>query len=291
MRVTDEEDSELTDEETVESTELIDDEGNLLGVINVIDALAILLVLAVVVAGIALVVPTDQASGTNETETDVSSSATRYATIDLGTHPNRIVNQITTGDTMIREGHNLTVTDVYIAPTDATTAAVVIRAELNGELIETETDTTQFGFIGNQYRVGDSLSVETDDYTVEGSIQHLDETDSNLNTDYTTVEVTSTNLDQDIARGLTEGATHSRRGNPVVVVNSVTSRPAKIVEQNGTFRTQEHPTNRDVTLSIKLRTLQTESGPRFYGKPLRIGDSITIDTGTVTLESRITALN
>jgi hypothetical protein len=282
--------------------ELIDEEGNLFGVINIIDALAILLVLAVVVAGIALVAPslnsadqtasTDE-SGANEADGTELSSATRYATIDLGTHPNRIANQITTGDTMEQDGHNLTVTDVYVAPTDATNAAVVVRAELNGVLTETNSNTTQFEFSGNQYRIGDSLSIETNDYTVNGSIQRLDGDDPSLNTGYTTVEVTSTNLDRDIADGLEEGATHLRRGTSVITVESVATRPATIVDrgEDGTFRTQEHPTNRDVILTVELRTLETESGPRFYGGPLRLGDSLTIDTGTVTLDGRVTGLN
>jgi len=39
----------------IRSSALLDDEGNLFGLINIIDALAVLLVLAVVIAGAALV--------------------------------------------------------------------------------------------------------------------------------------------------------------------------------------------------------------------------------------------
>ena len=270
--------------------ELIDEEGNLFGTINVIDALAILLVVAVGVAGIALLVPsspdTTSAASTNTTE---SISETRYATVDLGTHPNRIANQITTGDTMERNGHNLTVTDVYVAPTNPTSAAVVVRAELEGELVETKANTTRFVFIQNQSRIGDSFTIETDDYTVRGPIQRLDDDGRSLNTEYQTVDVELTNINQDIASGIAEGTTQTRRGEPVITVESVTTQPAEIVSQNedGEFRVQEHPTNRDVSLTVELRTLETESGPRFYGGPLRIGNAIKLDLGTTTVTGTI----
>jgi hypothetical protein len=61
----------------------IDDEGRLFGAINVIDALVVLLVLAVALAGITLV------AGSNSVE-----SETHYATLDLGSQPEYIVEQL-----------------------------------------------------------------------------------------------------------------------------------------------------------------------------------------------------
>ena len=61
---------------------IIDDEGKLFGLINVVDALVVLVVLAIVVAGIALIaVP--------------GSEDTRYATVDMGTQPDHVAGQIT----------------------------------------------------------------------------------------------------------------------------------------------------------------------------------------------------
>lgn len=272
---------------------LIDDEGNLFGKINVIDALVILLVLAVAVAGIALVVPssddteTDTDSETNETDTDSeinetsaneSELATRYVTLDLGTHPSYIAESITTGDTMERDGHNLTVTDVYSAPTDADTEAVTIRAELEGELSE---DTPQFKFAGNGLRVGDTLSVETEEYVTEGSIQQFDESGSGLQTEDITLEITLTDVDQDIAAGIDEGMTRSSRGESLITVESVTTESTS---------DDEDTTNKDVSLTVELRTVETVSGYRFSGSPLRIGDSIMLDLGTVTVEGTVSDL-
>jgi len=148
---------------------------------------------------------------------------------------------------------------------------------------------TNHGLRTNQSRVGDSLTIETDDYTVRGPIQRLDDDGRSLNTEYLTVDVELTNINQDIASGITEGTTQTRRGEPVITVDSVTTQPAEIVSQNedGEFRVQQHPTNRDVSLTVELRTLETESGPRFYGGPLRIGNSIKLDLGTTTVSGTI----
>jgi len=183
--------------------ELIDDEGNLFGAINVIDALAILLVVAVGAAGIAVVA----APNTDDTGSDNSELDTRYASINLGNHSSYVANRITAGDTMERDGHNLTVTDVYATPVDATTKTVTIRAELNGELAEETPNAPQFMFAGTRLRVGDSLTIETEEYTAQGPIQRLDEDGSDLNTEYITTEVKLTNVDRDVAAGITEGVT------------------------------------------------------------------------------------
>jgi hypothetical protein len=71
--------------------ELIDDGGSLFGAVNVVDALVVLLVLAVVVAGAAFVFMDDPAP-----EPDVG---TTYATLDMGTQPAYIVDAINEGDT------------------------------------------------------------------------------------------------------------------------------------------------------------------------------------------------
>jgi len=283
--------------------ELIDHEGNLFGKINVIDALAILLVIAVVVAGVAVVAPgssndastsgTNETESANETESNELVAATRYATVDLGTHPNRVANQITTGDTMERNGHNLTVTDVYSVPTDATSAAVVVRAELEGELTETAANTTRFVFGGNQSRVGDSLSIETDEYSADGPIQRLDEDGSTLNTESITVDMKIEDVDRDVAASITDGTVQTSRGDTVVTVDSVSTQPAEHVyeTEDGELRVQDHPTNRDVRLTLELRTIETESGNQFNDGPLRISDSIRLDLGTITVSGTITGID
>ena len=270
----------MTDEE---GTELIDEEGNFLGVINVIDALAILLVLAVVVAGITLVAAPDSNEPESETET-------RYATINLGTQPDYVANRVTAGDRMNRDGHNLTVTDVYVTTVKSTQAAVTVRVRLDGELGEEAPNAPRFVFAGNRYRVGDSLSIETDEYAAEGSIQALDEEGTELNTEYITTEIKLTNIDPDVAAAVSEATNQSSNDEPLVAVQSVTSQPAEVVleSEDGNIYLRDHPVNRDLRLRTELRTIATDSGNRYNSGPLRVGDSIRLDLGTTTVTGTVT---
>lgn len=70
--------------------EIIDNDGNLFGRVNVVDALVVLAVLAVTVAGAAFVFD-DGGSGPEQT-------ATVNATLDLGTQPPFVVDAIDEGD-------------------------------------------------------------------------------------------------------------------------------------------------------------------------------------------------
>ena len=294
--MTDEEDSELIDEGADEATALIDDEGNLLGVINVIDALAILLVLAVVVAGIALVAAPDD-TDSEEPEPDTE---TRYATINLGTQPDYVATRVTigdtmdheTGDAMSRDWHNLTVTDVYVTPVKATQSAVTVRVRLDGELGEEAPNAPRFVFAGNRYRVGDSLSIKTDEYGAKGSIQALDEEGTDLNTEYITTEIKLTNTDPDVAAAVSEAADQSSNGEPLVTVQGVTSQPAEVVLQSedGNIYLRDHPVNQDLRLRTELRTIATDSGNRYHSGPLRVGDSIRLDLGTTTVSGTVTSV-
>lgn len=279
--------------------ELIDDEGKLFGTINVIDALVILLVLAVGAAGLAVVLPggdtgeTNPTADTGNTNTIVTEGVTRYATIDLGTNSDYVANQITTGDRMVHNGHNLTVTDVYTVPTHATNATVVVRAELEGRLIETASNGTRFEFAGNRPRVGDSLTIDTDEYVVGGSVRRLDENGSSLNTEYVTFDLKIENVDPDIAAGITEGTARTSRGVTVLTISSTTVQPTKDVyrSENGKLRVQDHPTRKDIRLTAVLLTIETESGYLFTGSPLRIGDSISLDLGPIAVDGTITGFD
>jgi hypothetical protein len=90
------------------SIQIIDDDGDLFGVVNVVDALVVLLVLAVVAARVALVNPFTP-----------SEEATRYATVDLGEQRPYVEELVSEGDILSQENSesNVTVRDVHVTPT------------------------------------------------------------------------------------------------------------------------------------------------------------------------------
>ena len=135
--------------------EIIDEEGRLFGTINVVDALVVLVVLAVAIAGIALV------AGGESVETE-----TRYVTVDLGTQPEFVVDQLDVGDTSTLDDEfgNLTITDTYLTRSTAGTQAMA-RVRVTGRATE-----GRFTFDGEPLRLGRSLSFENETYAVNGTI-------------------------------------------------------------------------------------------------------------------------
>ncbi|USZ71507.1 DUF4330 family protein [Natronosalvus halobius] len=374
--------------------ELIDDEGNLFGRVNVVDALVVLVLLAVVVAGLAVV---GVLTGDAEPET-------RYATIDLGTQSEHVAEQISEGDVMYLEGSsdNLTVTDVYrSAPGGgedrAGGASVVIRAELNGQLVEDDQrDDRVFQFDGERLHVGQTVTIDTLDYTTEGEVRSVggeetslpvNETQLVLETivptatadeiaegdtyrvagdtvatvetvqthvasddqrrvvvgltartidtgsgptlgsqrvvlgstipvrtdayeitgnvtrrgaldesgEETTVSVTAKidNVRPEVANGLEAGMTETERGETVATIDAVGSEPASVIleSEDGNIYERDHPRNLDLTLELTLEGRETESGLRFHGEPLREGETIVLDFGTVIVTAEVTDLD
>lgn len=71
--------------------ELLDEEGNLFGVVNVIDALVVLFVLAVIAAGAALVFGDDGGDAGPTVEST-------HVPLDFGQQPTYIASEINAGD-------------------------------------------------------------------------------------------------------------------------------------------------------------------------------------------------
>ncbi|WP_137288730.1 DUF4330 family protein [Natronorubrum halophilum] len=149
---------------------LIDDDGNLFGVVNVIDALAVVLLVAVLVAGVAFV-------GVLGTDGEPE---TRYATVDLGPQPDYVVDRIAAGDTTTVDGSgHATVTDVYVTPPpgdgeNGTQPRVTVRVAVNGELVDDARDGSVFEFAGTRLRSGSTLEFETEEYVTDGEVTSLD---------------------------------------------------------------------------------------------------------------------
>lgn len=249
--------------------ELIDEDGRIFGVVNVIDALAVLLVLAVVVAGIALVNPFAS------TET-----ATRYATIDLGEQPAYVAEQVSSGDVMSPPGTpgNLTVTDTYVTPAEENNVSVVVRARIDGTLEEREgRPGGAFTFAGERVHQGGSMSIDTDDYAVSGTVVELNEDGRSLTTERTRVRMSAT-VSSDVARAIETGDTVTLADREVARITDVHRAPGP------------NSTSRRVDLGLELDALQRSGGRSYGGAPLALDRQVTFDAGSYRLTGRIDSL-
>lgn len=238
---------------------LIDDEGNLFGVINVIDALVILFVLAVVAAGAAfLLQPADSGP-------DLSST---HVTLDIGTQPDYVVAEINEGDTYSPNGNTqLTITDVHLTPSEEGTR-VIIRAELQGPL-----NGESIVYADAPPRLGRTLDIETNRYVVSGQIREIGDSET-LAGDTATVVLRDTMLAAD-AREVAVGDTIRVAGRTVATVTDV----AAYATDNGVERV--------VFVEATLQTHREQGQPHFGGSPLRRGQVVPLPTGDYTYNGRV----
>lgn len=240
--------------------DVIDEEGNLFGVVNVIDALVVLFVLAVAVAGAALVLGGDSGS-------DAPALATTNVTLDLGTQPTYIVSEITAGDTY-RAGQNsqLTLTDVYLTPQGDRTR-VIVRAQVQG--------LAQDGvsYANAPLRLGRTLEVATNRYQVSGQLRDVGR-NTTLTRDSTTV-VLRDQLSAADARDLAAGDEIRVAGRTVATIEDVT-----------VYATND-PTQRDVFVEATLETYRSQGDRRFGGSPVRRGQTVRLPAPEYTLTGRI----
>ncbi len=273
---------------------LIDDEGKLFGVVNVIDALVVVLFLAVIVAGIAVV-----SSGSG------GEPETRYATIELDQQPDYVIDRIADGDVAAVEGSSepLTITDVYTIRTGEQNGSAMIRVEVPGELREDDHGRDVFYFAGDPFRLGTSLQLDLGMVVTEGVVVDVSPEEPNLESapsstsfvrgnSSTTVEVEVSNVSPAVADALEEGMTETVQNETIATVESVESEPATVIleSEDGDIHEREHPQNMDVTLTVELRVDETESGVHYRGSRLAIGTPIVFDFETVTVDGEVTRL-
>jgi hypothetical protein len=238
---------------------LIDDEGNLFGVINVIDALVILFVLAVVAAGAAfLLQPADSGPDLRST----------HVTLDVGTQPDYVVTEINEGDTYSPNGNNqLTITDVHLTPSEEGTR-VIVRAELQGPM-----NGESIIYADAPPRLGRTLDIETNRYVVSGQIREIGDSET-LAGDTATVVLRDTMLASD-AREVAVGDTIRVAGRTVATIEDV----AAYATDNGVERV--------VFVEASLQTHREQGQPYFGGNPLRRGQVVPLQAGDYTYNGRV----
>lgn len=237
---------------------VVDENGNLFGVINVVDALVVaLLVAGVVGAGVVLL----DSPGPN-------SLATTHATLDLGEQPESVVTDLERGDTYTTGRQNLTVTDVYVTPSGPDAWRVLVRVEVTG----TQTDET-VRFDGTTVSPGSELSIVTSDYTVAGVVTATGDA-SRLDAQTTTVEIRG-GVSASEAKRQVSNRTLTVGDHVVARVRNVTHHPFT------------DPRERRLYYTVELETLRTNGRLSYGGQRLREGTNLRLDQFNPVIDGRL----
>ncbi|WP_257299939.1 DUF4330 domain-containing protein [Haloarchaeobius sp. FL176] len=245
--------------------ELIDDNGYLFGVVNVVDALVVLLVLAVVATGAVFVLSDDP-----EPE---PTTETHYATLDLGTQPTYVATLIEEGDNVTpSETEELTVTDVYVTD-QGDNRRVLVRVALEGNPTEDPADDT-LTYDGGPPRVGRELAITTSEYSTSGRITEVSASDPDLDLQNTRILLETTVTAEEADRIDTDD-TITRNNRTIATVES--------------FRLYEtdDPNQRRAVVVANLLAHQDGDTLRFGVTPLRVGQTVQLTTGEFDLQGTL----
>ncbi|GAB7020336.1 DUF4330 family protein [Halostagnicola bangensis] len=198
----------------------------------------------------------------------------------------RTAAELESGDTVALGPHETaTVTAVDLYPTGGDQYRAFVGAEL-----ETLTEGTTPTYGTQPVTIGTQLTLQTDAYDLEGEIRQrgTDEQAGEPTTTRATIELDS--VSPTVAESLGVGQTETVRGETFATIESIRSEPAEVVleSDDGNIHLREHPTNRDVTLEVELRTLETDTGIRFHGDQLRENESITLEFDRIDVNGTVT---
>ena len=245
--------------------EVIDEKGRLFGVVNVVDALVVLVVLAMVIAGTALVMGGEE----NDTSGEPTEPAPqRYATIAYDVPVGSDGAALSTGETVnvTNGGESYTVADVYRSFTPNGTAYVVAIVEYRGTL--TAGGSTVYG--------GENLALSTDAYRLRAEVLSVGDDEGTIPTTTRRV-VLEANVSSAVADAIEAGDTADVGNTQVATVTAVDR--------------QDGEGNRvHVRVGVELTAWDREPVPAFDGSALRVGNRVTILTDTVTIPGTVAAV-
>ncbi|WP_380677645.1 DUF4330 family protein [Salinigranum sp. GCM10025319] len=228
--------------------DLIDEKGRLFGLINVIDAVAVFLVLSLLVVGIAFA--TDDGSPPQELDS-------RNVTLDLGSQPSYVVTAIDVGDSYSPSANaNLTVLDLHLSPQGSETRVIVL-ARLSGVATDGSIE-----YNGAPPRLGRELTIRTGTYNVSGTTRSVDD---DFDTGRTDILLT-TIVDGSVAEAIETGDTYRIGDHEVAHVDTVS-----------VYGTEDADRKR-IAVGLRLRTYDDANTSYFGSKPVQVSTELPFRT-------------
>jgi hypothetical protein len=245
--------------------EVVDEKGRLFGVVNVVDLLVAATVVATLTAGAAFVLLDDPTPPRD-----------RYATVVLEEGPTGVTPELD-GDDASLNGLDVTITDVYSAPTGAGSATTIvrIRASVSPANADASTDRRLVTDDGT-YAVGQEVDLSSDGVGHVGHVRSLDGNGTALPVENVTATVV-TRLPTPVAERVERGDIHRLDGERVARVTNVERE-----------RTTDDRTR--LIATVELRALEMDGRYLYGDRVLRPGANLSFATGSYEFTGTVTAV-
>ncbi|QIO20887.1 DUF4330 family protein [Haloarcula sp. JP-L23] len=247
------------------SGRIIDENGALFGRVNVVDAVVVLVVLTVLLAGTALVL--------DRGNSDVSNTKpTKYATVSYAVPLTSGAAAIESGETLdpAPTGEPLEVVGVTRSFAPGGEAHVVSRVAYTGPL------SAQWvwgdGIVRDDTRPlygGDETAVIANGYRTRADVLAVNQTTATLPTSRVSVVIS---VNESVARSVETGATARVDDHTVATVERVGDGPAADGKR---------------AVTLELRTWARDGTPWFGGSPLRVDNRVTVVTDDAVVSGRL----
>lgn len=251
---------------------LIDDDGNLFGLVNIIDALALLLVVGISIAGVALVTPSD---GTHQPGGNVSETVVIVRTTDV---PGYVADTIADSPELVDEGAQL----VGLSTINTSSGRVDLYTKVR--LRATSNPQNQLVYKDTKLLLGRSLALEFRRTEISGTIFDVNATEQKLPTptqnpspEQKTREVTfvTTNQPEFVVEHITTGPVPTADAVAVTSVETTVNTGGNTTSYTATFRAE-------IPVRTTSNGLLTYNDQRlFVGRELRLDLGATIVKATV----------
>lgn len=242
--------------------DIIDEEGRLFGVVNVIDALVVVFVLAVVISGVALFLGGGEPSSPSSGEDQEDPEPLRYGTVTYDVPLHSPAATLEPGDELDSGGSTFNVTDVLRSTTPEGDASITVHVVYRGEFVVD----------GNRVFVGDSVSFTTDDSRVSAAVDAVGLEHGLLESSEQQLVVR--------ANDSNAGARVVRQGDQLVVGD----------HQIGSIAAVESGPDGRTLVGVNVTTRETPAGQVFGGRLVRVGHRIGIVTDEAVVRGQIVAV-
>jgi hypothetical protein len=205
------------------------------------------------------------AAGNSTTLTEENTSVLLATTV-----PTETIKSMQPGDThTIGPETTATVKDIYQRTVGDNEAQLLV-----GVTLQTLQDGNRARYAGQALRLGTTVPLRTETYTLTGTI--LNRTTDTVPTQTRTVQIETT-VSRSVASNVQAGDTFSSETGTIATIDSVASYPTN------------DPNRRLLQLNLSLETVAFNGHPEFLNRQLQIGTSIPFRTESYSFAGQITS--